>query len=166
MNHTKWTYEIQCQPLIDLIEMCCKLGNQIGSLEDYLQPHTTKNIGILAILHQTSAGTALEKVGPVTILNVQYGTPFQRLKPIHIPYGKRISALAIGHGLLCFILLSTLITTYNLVFTLLLPSSTASCVPIFFFIMNHTNWTYEIEYQPLIDLMEMCCNLGNQIGSL
>ena len=70
--------------------MICNLGNQIGPPSEGLQPHTTKNIGILAILHQSS--TAHEKVGPVTILNVN--TPFQRLGPIHIPYGKAISAWA------------------------------------------------------------------------
>ena len=73
--------------------------------------------------------------------------------------------ISLGHGLLSYFLLSTLITTYNLVFATSLPSR-ASCVTIFFFIMimNHTKWTYGIECQPLIDLMEMFWNPGNQIG--
>ncbi len=90
MNHTKCTHEIQYQPLIDLMEMFCNIGNKICPPSHGLQPHTTKNIGILAILHQS--GTAHEKVGPVTILNVN--TPFQRLRHIHIPYGKTMSAWA------------------------------------------------------------------------
>ena len=92
MNHTKWTYDIQFQSLIDLMEMFCNIvGNKIGPPSHGLQPHTTKNIGILAILHPS--GTDHEKVGPVTILNVN--TPFQRLRPIHTgPYGKTISAWA------------------------------------------------------------------------
>jgi hypothetical protein len=74
MNRTKWKYEIQYKPLIDLMKMFCNLGNQIGPLWHWLQPYTTKNIGILASLHQS--GTAQhEKVGPVTILNVKYSIP-------------------------------------------------------------------------------------------
>ena len=73
------------------MEMFCNIGNLIGPPSHGLQPHTTENTGILAILHQS--GTDHEKVGPVTILNVN--TPFQRLRPIHIvPYGKTISAWA------------------------------------------------------------------------
>jgi hypothetical protein len=49
-----------------------------------------KNIGILAILQENC--TAHEKVGSVTILNVN--TQFQRLRPIDISYGKTISAWA------------------------------------------------------------------------
>ena len=78
--------------------MFCNLGNQIGPPSHGLQPHTTKNIGILAspILHQS--GTAHEKVGSVTILNVNI--PFQRLRPFHIPYGKTITAWAMD----CYII--------------------------------------------------------------
>ena len=64
------------------------IGNKIRPPGHALQPHTTKNIGILAILHQSD--TNHEKVGTVTILNVN--TPFQRLRPNDIPYGKTISA--------------------------------------------------------------------------
>jgi hypothetical protein len=90
LTHTNWTDEIEYQPLIDLMEMFCNLGNQIGRPWHGLQPHTMKNIGILAILQEN--GTAHEKVGSVTILNVN--TPFQRLRPIDISYGKTISAWA------------------------------------------------------------------------
>ena len=84
-----WTHEIQYQPWIDLMEIFCNLGNQIGPSWRWLQPCTTKNIGILTILHQS--GTAHEKVDPaVTILNVN--TSLQRLRPIYISYGKTISA--------------------------------------------------------------------------
>jgi hypothetical protein len=90
LTHTKWTDEIECQPLIDPMEMFCNLGNQIGPSSHGLQPHTTQNIGILAISYQS--GTAHEKVGTVTIFNVN--TSFQRLRPIDISYGKTISAWA------------------------------------------------------------------------
>ena len=90
MNHTRWTYKIEWQPLIDLLEMFCNLANQIGPPWHGIQPHTMENIGILAILHQS--GTNKEKVGTVTILKVI--TPFKRLRPIHIPYGKTIYAWA------------------------------------------------------------------------
>ena len=144
---------------MDLMEMFCNLGNQIGPLWHWLQPHTTKHIGIWATSHQRQSVTAHEKVGPVTILNVN--TPFQRLRPIYIPYGKTISAWAMD----CYlILLSTLITTYtyNLVVATSLPSL-ASCVPIFFFVINHTKWTYWIECQLIIVLVEMFCNLGTRL---
>ena len=88
MNHTTWTYKIEWQPLLNLMEMFCNLGNQIGCPWHGLQPHTMENIGILAISH--NSGTNHEKVGTVTIFNVI--TPFQRLRPIDIPYGKTISA--------------------------------------------------------------------------
>ena len=70
--------------------MFYNLGNQMGPPRHGLQPHTTQNIGILAISYQS--GTAHEKVVTVTIFNVK--TPFQGLRPIHIPYGKTISAWA------------------------------------------------------------------------
>ena len=90
MNHTRWTYEIEWQPLIDLMKIFCNLGNQIGWPWHGLQPHTMENIGILAISHKS--GWNHEKVGTMTILNVN--TPFQRLRHMHIPYGKIISAWA------------------------------------------------------------------------
>ena len=73
--------------------------------------------------------------------------------------------ICLSHGLVLYFLHATHITTYNHVFTIFLPSA-ASCMPIFFFIMNYTKWTYESEWQLLMDLMEMICNLGNQLGLL
>jgi hypothetical protein len=51
-----------------------------------------KIIDILAISHQS--GTSHVKDGTESTFNVN--TPFQRLRPIDIPYGKTISAWAMG----------------------------------------------------------------------
>ena len=51
------------------MEIFYNLGNQIGPPGHGMQPHRTKNIGIVTILQQS--GTVHDiPVGPVTILNV------------------------------------------------------------------------------------------------
>ena len=56
------------------------------------------------------------------------------------------------------------ITTYNIVLAIFLPSA-ASCVPIFFFLMNHPKWLHKNESKTQIDIIGMFCNPGNQIGA-
>ena len=149
-----------------------------------------------------SANTNIQCIGTVN-------TAFQRLRPIHIPYGKTISVWAmdwflifylahsdplkrwhstniwckhstpkaqthsytlwehnicLSHGLVLYFLLSILINTYSLVFVVISLPIAALCVPIFFFLMNHTKWLYKNLSQPLKDLMQMFCNLWIKIG--
>jgi hypothetical protein len=140
--------------------MICNVGNQVGPSWHWLQPHKTKNIGKLAIGHLTPKKWHRPwRSWPSDNTQCQYSI----LKVQTQSYTLWEDNICLGHELLSHFIFITLITTYNLVFAIFLPSR-ASCMPIFFFIMNHTKWTHGIECQPLIDLMEMICNLGNQIG--
>jgi hypothetical protein len=73
----------------DLIGLFCNLGNQIDGSSHGLDPQTLTNFDFWELSYQRDPAYDV-KLGTKSIFNVN--TSFQRLKHIHIPYGKTISA--------------------------------------------------------------------------
>ncbi len=125
MNQKKWTSKIQCQTLRDLMKAFCNLGNKIGSLYHWLEPHSPQKWKYWYLDHLTKKWQKTWKSCSSDNSQWQYSIP----KAQTHPYTLWELNICLGHRLLSYFLLSTLITTYNLVFD-------------FFYAVKHNVWQY------------------------
>ena len=153
----KWHCNIWLHTSIDIIGMCCELGNSIGAQFIWLDPRAWRIFIFWDTFHQR--GSTMEKVFTVSILNVHI--PFQRFPHLHMPCGKTIHAWIMDWTLIHSIAAAQQLKGC------IFPCFSHSMSKIWKIFLSHQSniKLYNIIwFHTSIDIIGMCCDLEKSIG--